>query len=172
MFGIGTGELLLLLMLALLVLGPERMPRLARDIGKTVGDLRRTSDDLRREFLNADAVLDRAAKLGETETVATPAVLPEPTRQLDANALPEALAAEIAPPAGAEAGATQADVAVPDPERETEPEREVEADETAFDREAREARQRLDDPARAERARAEGWTVPVDEAGTNTDRWS
>ena len=41
----------------------------------------------------------------------------------------------------------------------------------AFDREARLARERLEDPARAERAAAEGWPVPTDQAGTNTDRW-
>jgi len=60
MFGIGTGELLLILVVALIVLGPERMPRVARDIGKVVGDLRRTSDELREEFLNADRAINKA----------------------------------------------------------------------------------------------------------------
>ena len=154
MFGIGAGELLLLLVLALLVLGPERMPRLARDLGKTVGDLRRTSDELKQEFLNADSVIDRAAKLGEPDQ---PAALP-------------------ASPPSEEAGATQADVAVPDPEPGTDPEHaagpQPQPDETAFDREARLARERLDDPARAARAKAEGWSVPTDEAGANSDKWS
>jgi len=62
MFGIGTGELLLLLVIALIVLGPERMPKVARDLGRMVGDLRRTSDELREEFLNADKLIDAAAK--------------------------------------------------------------------------------------------------------------
>lgn len=163
MFGIGTGELLVLLVLALLVLGPERMPRMARDIGKTVGDLRRTSDELRREFLNADALIDKAAAIGE------PAA---PPKELEVVGLPggasepsPAPAAPIAEPvaesaAEADAPLTQAAVVEPEP------------DETAFDKEARLARERLDDPARAERAKAEGWTVPTDEAGTNTERWS
>ena len=60
MFGIGTGELLLLLFLALLVLGPERMPKMARDVGKVMNDLRRTSDELRAEFLNADQMIKEA----------------------------------------------------------------------------------------------------------------
>jgi len=60
MFGIGTGELLLLLFLALLVLGPERMPKVARDVGKAMNDLRRTSDELRQEFLNADQAVRSA----------------------------------------------------------------------------------------------------------------
>jgi len=158
MFGIGAGELLLLLVLALLVLGPERMPRLARDLGKTVGDLRRTSDELKQEFLNADAVIDRAAKLGEPDPPAAAAL------------------AEPASPPSEEPGATQADVGSPDPDPEAaaspEPKPEPEPDETAFDREARLARERLDDPARAARAKAEGWTVPTDEAGADSDKWS
>lgn len=161
MFGIGTGELLLLLLLALLVLGPERMPRLARDIGKTVGDLRKTSDELRQEFLNADALIDRAARI-DAPAAAPPAELAAPASPGDtAGPEPAAGAAPEAPAAPAEAPATQADVAVPEPE----------PDETAFDREARLARERLEDPARAERAAAEGWPVPTDQAGTNTDRW-
>jgi Tat protein translocase TatB subunit len=61
MFGVGPEELVLLLIIALFVLGPERMPKVARDIGRVVGDLRRTSDQLREEFLNVDKLLDKAA---------------------------------------------------------------------------------------------------------------
>jgi Tat protein translocase TatB subunit len=73
MFGIGTGELLLLLVIALIVLGPERMPRAARDLGRVLGELRRTSDELREEFLNADRLLDKAA-----DTAAPPHTAPIP----------------------------------------------------------------------------------------------
>ena len=68
MFGIGTGELLLLLLIALIVLGPERMPKLARDLGRALADFRRTSDDLRNEFLNADKYLDAAASATPPES--------------------------------------------------------------------------------------------------------
>lgn len=34
--GIGTGELLLILLIVLLVMGPERLPQLARQWGKMV----------------------------------------------------------------------------------------------------------------------------------------
>jgi Tat protein translocase TatB subunit len=73
MFGIGPEELVLLLIIALFVLGPERMPKMARDVGRVVGDLRRTSDQLREEFLNADKLLDKAADAAPTETT-TPAI--------------------------------------------------------------------------------------------------
>jgi sec-independent protein translocase protein TatB len=115
MFGIGTGELLLIALIALLVLGPERMPQLMRDIGKTMGDLRKTSEELQQEFLNADRTL-KAEKLLEVAASSAPA-------------------SETATPV--EIPATQAEVTTP-----TEPE------ETAFDREARLARERIDAAAR------------------------
>ena len=137
MFGIGTGELLLLLLIALIVLGPERMPKLARDLGRALADFRRTSDDLRNEFLNADKYLDAAA----SATPPSPAAIAPP-----------------APPTAPEPPVTEAAVATDAP---TAP------DETVFDKEAREARGRLRDPERMERAKAEGWAVPTDEAGTS-----
>lgn len=141
MFGIGTGELLLLLVIALLVLGPERMPKLARDLGRTVGDLRRTSDELRNEFLNADRTLN-AEKLLDvaSRTTSTPetgkaaeigAAMPE-------TAPPTTSAAEPMPP---DVGATQADV-VTEPSEPPAPSPEPE--ETVFDRELRLARERID----------------------------
>ena len=136
MFGIGTGEILLLLLIALIVLGPERMPKLARDLGRAMAEFRKTSDELRAEFLNADKYLDAAAG----STPATPAIA--------ATATPE-------PPVTAAAVATDA------------PAQAAEPDETLFDKEAREARERLRDPERMERAKAGGWVTPTDEAGTS-----
>jgi len=72
MFGIGTGELLLLLIIALVVLGPERMPRMARDIGRVVGELRRTSDELRDEFMNADKLINKAADVAASQPPSQP----------------------------------------------------------------------------------------------------
>jgi sec-independent protein translocase protein TatB len=73
MLGIGAEELLLVLIVALLVLGPERLPRVARDVGRVVGDLRRTSDEFREEFLQADKFL-AAEKILEKQA-STPAVV-------------------------------------------------------------------------------------------------
>jgi Tat protein translocase TatB subunit len=80
MFGIGPEELVLILIIALIVLGPERMPKVARDLGRVVGDLRRTSDQLREEFLNADKLLDKAADAAgpPPPPASIPATLPTP----------------------------------------------------------------------------------------------
>jgi Tat protein translocase TatB subunit len=140
MFGIGSGELLLLLVIALIVLGPERMPKLARDLGRALAEFRKTSDELRTEFLNADKYLDVVASTAPAE--------------------PPAIAATATP----EPPLTEAAVATDPPAQPVEP------DETVFDKEAREARERLRDPERIERAKTEGWTTPTDEAGTS-ERW-
>jgi len=48
MFGIGFTELLLVLVVALLVLGPDKLPEVARTMAKAYNELRRTGLDLKR----------------------------------------------------------------------------------------------------------------------------
>lgn len=55
MFGIGVQELLIILVIALLVLGPTKLPAAAKAIAKGVQEMRRASDDLRQAFLFDDA---------------------------------------------------------------------------------------------------------------------
>jgi Tat protein translocase TatB subunit len=50
MFGIGLPELIVIAALALLVLGPERLPELARWLGRSLHDLKRAGQDVRDEF--------------------------------------------------------------------------------------------------------------------------
>ncbi len=47
MFGIGMPELLVILGLALLLIGPKKLPQLAKSLGKTMGELRKATDDLK-----------------------------------------------------------------------------------------------------------------------------
>ena len=51
LFGnIGALELLVILLLALLVVGPERLPQLARDLGKALRSVRRVYENLSRDL--------------------------------------------------------------------------------------------------------------------------
>ena len=52
MFGIGMTELMVIFVIGLLVLGPKRLPELARSLGRTLAEFRRASTDLRQEFLD------------------------------------------------------------------------------------------------------------------------
>jgi len=52
MFGLGAGEIFLVFVIGLVVFGPEKIPEIARWLGKTSADLRRMSDTVRREFYN------------------------------------------------------------------------------------------------------------------------
>lgn len=61
MFGLSFGEILIILVVALLVLGPERLPKVARTVGKGMRDLRRTTGGL-REILEDEIYLDEVAE--------------------------------------------------------------------------------------------------------------
>ena len=52
MFGIGMTELLVILAIGLLVIGPKKLPELARSLGKGLAEFRRASTEMRREFLD------------------------------------------------------------------------------------------------------------------------
>jgi Tat protein translocase TatB subunit len=47
---IGTSELLLIGLIALIIFGPRKLPQFARTIGKTMADLRRTGDDFKKTW--------------------------------------------------------------------------------------------------------------------------
>ena len=55
---IGTSELLLILVAALVVFGPRRLPELGRKLGKSMAEFRRVSDDFKRTW-EREVDLDR-----------------------------------------------------------------------------------------------------------------
>jgi sec-independent protein translocase protein TatB len=73
-FGIGPSELLVILVIALLVLGPKRLPELARSLGKALGEFRRATSDITTELENARVML-------EEETRAAARATQEPAKQ-------------------------------------------------------------------------------------------
>ena len=50
MFGIGMPELLVILGLALIILGPKKLPDIARGLGKAMREFRRATSDLKEHF--------------------------------------------------------------------------------------------------------------------------
>jgi sec-independent protein translocase protein TatB len=50
MFGLGFGEILIIAILALLLLGEKRLPDAAKQLGKTLRDIRRATDDIKDQL--------------------------------------------------------------------------------------------------------------------------
>lgn len=78
MFNIGGGEVLVILVLALVVLGPDKLPSAARTFGKHLGDFRRISGGFRAEIANAMNI-DSSAPAPTTGPAPVAAPTSEPT---------------------------------------------------------------------------------------------
>jgi Tat protein translocase TatB subunit len=50
MFGLGFGEIVIILVLALILLGPKRLPDVAKQLGKALRDFKRATEDLKDQF--------------------------------------------------------------------------------------------------------------------------
>jgi sec-independent protein translocase protein TatB len=61
MFGIGMPELLLILALALIVLGPKKLPELAKTLGKGLAEFRRATDEIKDEFRQMEHEIDESS---------------------------------------------------------------------------------------------------------------
>jgi Tat protein translocase TatB subunit len=93
MFGIGMTELMVIFVIGLVVLGPKRLPELARTLGKSLAEFRRASNDLRREFMSVT----------EDAEITPPGLAPRTTPPAPVPAPPAAPAAPAsAPPASAD----------------------------------------------------------------------
>ncbi len=49
-FDVSGGELLVIILVVFLVFGPQKMPEIARKIGKAMNEMKKASNDLTREF--------------------------------------------------------------------------------------------------------------------------
>lgn len=56
MFGIGMPEMILILALALIVIGPKKLPDLAKSLGKAMGEFKKATSDL-KESMQIDTEL-------------------------------------------------------------------------------------------------------------------
>jgi Tat protein translocase TatB subunit len=101
MFGsIGGTELLLILVIALLVFGPRKLPELGRTVGKAMAEFRRASNDFKN-------TLEREIRTDETDLAAETKGLAKELREAadltapaDAKPAPSPTANRSKPPTG------------------------------------------------------------------------
>lgn len=120
--GISITEIIVVFVVALVLFGPEQLPVIARGIGKATGQLKKTSDALRREFYNSvyppgqdirrefDSEIGKLRALKAEVLAPPPGSAPAPVRptspspSTDKNSTPP-----VSPPLPTESTATKSD---------------------------------------------------------------
>lgn len=75
MFGIGPTELVVILIIALLVIGPKKLPELARTLGAGFAEFRRATSDITEELDNARVMFEDEAKRAAKQAAQKPPAL-------------------------------------------------------------------------------------------------
>ncbi|HVB56227.1 MAG TPA: twin-arginine translocase TatA/TatE family subunit [Candidatus Acidoferrales bacterium] len=105
---LSVSHLIIIFVVALVVFGPEKLPELARNLGKVVGEFRRATGDLRSTFEGHLRDLERES---EERRIAGPPVAPSP-------ALPEL---PPLPPAQGTVPTTPSHAVTPEPAGDADP---------------------------------------------------
>jgi sec-independent protein translocase protein TatB len=82
MFGIGGQELVLLMVIGLIVLGPERLPRIANQVGGWLGQARRMTRVMKRQ-------LEEELDLNQPPTIKPPPSSREPSQKSETTSAEE-----------------------------------------------------------------------------------
>jgi Tat protein translocase TatB subunit len=78
MFGIGMPELLLILAVALIVLGPKRLPELARSLGRGLAEFKKSTEELKENLNIGEDLKDIQKDLGQMVDPSHYLEIPEP----------------------------------------------------------------------------------------------
>jgi len=118
MLNVGPGELVVIFVAALLLLGPKRLPELARGLGKFLREFRRQTDEVRtvveREFYRMDQELEAQVESPKPALPAPAPAVAAPVVAAPVVAAPVATAPAVDAPAVTPLGESLASAAHPD----------------------------------------------------------
>ncbi len=104
MLGLGVGEVIIILVVALVVLGPTKLPQVARQVGKGLrefrrhaSDLQHTFDEVAREAEREERERDRKAAIGMAPPEHLPVAANEPSTPAPVEAVPQADGTPVEP---------------------------------------------------------------------------
>ena len=70
-FDISAGELMVILLVAFLVFGPSRIPEIARKIGRGLNEVRRASDEIKREITKESKKIEDSLSVDDLDLSGT-----------------------------------------------------------------------------------------------------
>ena len=108
MFGLSMVEIAIVAILALLLLGPDQLPGMAKTLGKTLRDLRRATDDLKGTFETEMNKLEREVEQAQQEPPKPAAGAPSASAAYETPALMSGFPGATAPPGPPEPAASEA----------------------------------------------------------------
>ena len=71
MFGLGAGEILVILVIAFLLFGPRQLPEVGRQVGRAVKGLKETADDLKKTVEPELNMIQQEVKMVEQDLQAS-----------------------------------------------------------------------------------------------------
>jgi len=89
MFGLGFQEIVVIAILALVLLGPKKLPELAQTLGKFIRDFQRAADDVKRELTTPVEEIKRefAKTIADQDKESAPPVPQKPDPSAEAYGL-------------------------------------------------------------------------------------
>lgn len=84
MFGLGMPEILLILAIALIVIGPAKLPELAKTLGRAMGEFKRSAQDFKRS-IDIESSLKDTSEIDPPKTSLKDAVKEASTQSKSSN---------------------------------------------------------------------------------------